>query len=372
MKLKIKTDALKVAVAKAVKGSSTQGILALSTAMMLRTVGTDLVLTTTDNALVLSVTIKGVANGEGAFVACTDSLLFAKLISKQSSEYVVLTVTENELHVSGDGEYSLHLLLDEEGSLVEIDDIEIPEVTAHKVAVAELKNVITYNSSAVSKYFDTPIYTAYCMAGDKVITYDGAKSCISKISDTKITGLFSSKMCDLFSLFEDKEVSFYIDNDNGKVVITSSDVCISGYLMSGIEEYPAQALIDLVYSDMFSEKFSVSRGALINTLDRISLFISEKEQNEVRLVVKEDGLCINNKETSAYEKIKFVDTKKTPLLTAVSVDLNDIKAFVSVCNAENITFMYSAGSPVCLTSEDVRYVIPLLEEVEEEEYAEEQ
>ena len=365
MGITVKTELLQTAAAKSAKGSGNQAVLALATAVMIKSIGTSLVLTTTDNSITLDVVVNGVAKQEEPFVACVNSGIFSKLIAKQTCENVVLSVTESSLHVSGDGEYDLPLLLDEEGEIAEIPHNKFTADKTETVSVQDLKNMYAYGKISVSKYFDTPMYTGYCVSGGKVFTFDGSKSCVVDTPSCKFNALLPGKLVELFDLFDDKTVTLSIGTE-GQLLFTGSDMILYGFGMEGFNQFPAQQLMDLATSDKFTNYFAVNKVAFSSVADRLSLFVAEADQNEVQMRVMKDGVSFTNKETSAYEKLPFAKQETKVVETAVSVDLQDLKLFTGVCGEDYIKFSYTEGSPICMTANNVQYIIPLLEEIDEE------
>ena len=303
MKVKLNTEALKIATAKAAKGSGNLSMLAITSAIGIEIKDTNLVLTTTNNSINLEVILKDVVKEPISFYACTNSDIFCKLISKQTSEHVVLDIQENCLQVTGDGVYNLPLIQDEEGTMGRIVPIDVPALDTVKVSATELKKMLKYNKLAVSKQFDTPMYTGYCIANEKVYTFNGNTACITALKLKDINLLLPSVFVDLFSLFEDKTVSVYVSSN--RIKFESEDVVITGTTLEGYEDYPVKPLSDTVYSNEFTQSVKVSKARLNNILDRIGLFVSDKEQNAIQLNFSDIGLIGAVSSSSLPDDISF-------------------------------------------------------------------
>lgn len=368
MKFEVKTESLKVAVAKAAKGTGNLSMLAITGAIGIDVVGTDLVLTTTDNNTNVQVIVKNVVKTPINFYACTNSDLFCKLISKQTSDKVCLDLQENMLQISGDGVYNLPLIQDEEGGMARIMPIIVDSLQPVTVNSQELKKMLKYNKLAVSKYFDTPIYTGYCVSNNKTVTYNGVVACASEVKLNELSALIPFKTVDLFELFEDKNVKVSIASN--LIKLESEDVIITGSLLEGFADYPVQPLLDLVYSDTFSQEVKVDKAKLVNIIDRLSLFVSDKEQNAIQLNFSETGLILSNAGSSACEKVAYNKQPEQVVVTSMFVDLRDLKTIVGAVASEDVTILYSDGSPVAICTDDMRFVIPPLEDDNGEEVEE--
>lgn len=365
MKIEVKTESLKVAVSKAAKGTGNLAMLAITSAIGIEVKGNDLILTTTDNNTNVYAKVKNVVKEPVEFYACTNSDIFCKLVSKQTCDKITLDLQPNMLQVIGDGVYNLALIQDEEGETARITSIDISGVSEVKVESSELKKALKYNKLAVSKYFDTPIYTGYCLSNEKATTYNGVVACVTDVKLKDINLLIPFKMAELFDLFEDKTVSVYAEGN--RVRFESEDVVVSGSVLEGLESYPAQQLSDLVYSDTFTEEVSVSRDKILGVIDRLSLFVSDKEQNAIQLNFSDTGLILSNMESSACEKVAYVSKKEDIVTTSVFVDLRDLKLIISAVDGNDVKLMYSDGSPICVCTSDMRFVIPPLEDESEDE-----
>lgn len=374
MKITLKTEALQEVTAKALKGAGNLSMLAITSAIGIEVLGQDLVLTTTDNNTNLSVTLKNVINAplNESFYACTNAELFCKLIAKQTTKTVVLEILDKCLQVEGDGAYNLPLIQDEEGTVAKIAPIEVDGLTKITVDAKELKKMLKYNKLAVSKLYDEPMYTGYCVDNDKVFTYNGANACISEIHLNDLHLLLPSKMVDLFDLFEDKMITVIAVSD--KVRFYSDTIDITGSVLEGFNEYPKEPLTKTVYSEEFVSEVTVNRDKLVGVLDRLSLFVSDNEQHGIQLNFTETGLLISNMDSNACESVPYVDN--TPAnVSAVYVDINDLKVIINAISEDKITIIYGNASALGVAVGSMRFVLSLLsddEDVEDVEDAEDE
>ena len=362
MKVKLNTEALKLATAKAAKGSGNLSMLAITSSIGIEVKDTNLVLTTTDNSTNVEVILKDVVKEPTNFYVCTNSELFCKLIAKQTNETVILEQQENCLQVTGDGVYNLPLVQDEEGTMGRITPIDVPALDTVKVSAAELKKMLKYNKLAVSKQFDTPMYTGYCLSNEKVYTFNGNTACITALKLKDINMLLPAAFVELFTLFEDKNVIVSVSSN--RIKFESEDVVITGTVLEGYDEYPTKPLFDTVYSDEFTQSVKISKNALNNILDRIGLFVSDKEQNAIQLNFGENSLVISNTDSNACESVNYIGNKPSDV-SSVFVDLNDVKVIVSAIASDDVTLIFGSDSAIGVCTEDMRFVIPVLSDEEE-------
>lgn len=371
MKIRLKTEALKVATAKASRGSGNLSMLAITSSIGIEVSGLDLVLTTTDNSTNVEVKIKDVVKEPTQFYACTSSELFCKLISKQTCEAVTLELQgegeERFLQVAGDGVYNLPLVQDEEGGMGRIAPIDVPSLDTVKVEAVELKKMLRYNKLAVSKQFDTPMYTGYCVDTDKVYTFNGNTACISELNLKNIKLLIPSSVVELFSLFEDKFVN--VAHTSNKIKFESEDVVITGTVLEGIDEYPSEALAETVYSEAFTQTVKVSKAKLNSVLDRLGLFVSAEDQNAIQLNFGDLSLIISNTDSNACESIEYIGNKPTDVSSSY-VDLNDLKLIVNTLESEDVTLIFGSDSAIGVCTDKMRFIIPVLTDEAEAEDSE--
>lgn len=363
MKIKLNTEALKVATSKASKGVGNLAMLTITSAIALELVNGDFVLTTTTNSHNLAVRIKDVTSSENNFYACTDCELFTKLVSKTGTETITLEVTENALVFTGDGVYNLPLLQDEEGTMVRITPINVDSLESVNVPTETLKKLLTWNKLAVATTLEEPIFTGYCVKDNQVFTYNNNTACVSSLKLDGVNMLIPSGIVDLFSLFEDKSVT--VATTDNKVEFSTTDVLITGALLEGFDLYPTEQLGTLVNGDDFKNSIKVSKEKFANMIDRMSLFTNE-DKNELTISFAQDKLIVSDKNLSAGEQLGYISKNEVESFE-VKVDLNDIKRIVGQVVEEEVCMLYGSDVGLCVYSDNSRYIIPLLGDDEDEE-----
>lgn len=357
--LKIKTEALQVATAKAVKGMGNLSILAITSSMGITVKDGDLTLSTTTNAMNLDVIVKDVADKAVSMYVCTDGNLFGKLVAKTTTDFIELEQTENSLRFTGDGVYNLPLIQDEEGNMARITDIKVESNESYTVSAQDLKKLLTYNKLAVSKSYDQPIYTGYCVKDNHIYTFNDVTACISSVDLKNISALLPAPMVDLFNLFEDKTVTVSIQGNSIK--FSSADVTITGALLEGLSYYPADAIAQLANSADFKNTVKISKPKLSAALDRLSLFIDKTDKNKITVTFSENNLIITNNASSAGEQLDYTEKSITES-KIYPVDLQDLKGVVDASPVDVITILFGHDNGICIEDGNMRYIVPMLDE----------
>lgn len=361
--VKINTEALKVAAAKAVKGIGNLSILAITSAIGIEVKDGNLTLSTTNNSTNLDVKLIDVADKDVNFYACTDGALFTKLVSKTDSDFIELNLQPNCLEFHGTGRYNLALIQDEEGNMARITPISVDNAETHKVAAASLKQLLSYNKLAVSKSFDTPIFTGYCIKDNYVFTCNDVTACVSQLDLGGISVLLPGSMVELFNLFEDKNVEISVSGN--RIKFSSVDVTITGAVLEGIDLYPTEQLVELVNAPEFTNMVVVSTAKLAAALDRLALFVEKIDKNRIEIAFGDDSLVITNKIASAGELVTYTE-KSISNQDTYALDLSDLKAVVDATSKDTLRIVYGLDKGICVADDTTKYIVPSLDEDEED------
>lgn len=359
MQITVETTKLQDLTAKAFKGSGRMPILAITMFIGIEAKDGDLILTTTDKINTLKVVGKGVAKDCENFYTCVDSDLFNKLVSKTTSTNVTLEVTDNCLTFKGNGVYSLPIAVDEKNNVVRIPeakfntDIEGVEVDANK-----LKDMLVFNKPSVAKTMEAPYLTGYYVDEDSVVSFNLVTACINNTTILKGKALLAASLVELFNIITvDKAV---IKIDNKKVLVEAGDVIINGTLMENLEQYPVAPLKELV-SAQFDSECVISKNDFLNTLDRLSLFISDDDKNALRLTFAEDCVTISSKKSNGNELLKYVSCNNAIPFTQL-VDLMDLKNQLQTQTGETVKLLFGSDKGLMLKTDKVSQIIPFMDE----------
>lgn len=360
MKFTINTQTLQDMVAKAVKGASNNKMIALTQLMNIKLKDNKLTLVTTDASNYLYITQDKVPGDDFEVVVPVD--IFSKLVSKTTSEKMTFELNENMLEVKGNGKYSIELILDENGSYIEYPnplasmDLTMP-TTAFNLSTAKI--ILESVKPAIAKTTEVPCYTNY-FVGDKVVATDTFTVAGLDIDVLQDSCLVSSETMDLLATFTEENISIYTDDEH--IVFTTSSATVYAPYGEGYEDYAIDAISGLLTQE-FDSQCAVEKRALLNVLDRISLFISPYDKNAVTLTFTSGGLMINSTSNSGTETLDYKESDNFTEFTC-SVDVEMLKAQVKATSSDLITIEYSEDNAIKLQDGNVTVIIALLDEEE--------
>lgn len=368
--IKIKTSVLQDAVSKAVKGAGNLPILAITTAIGIEvTPQGSLILTTTSNTVNLKITVPNVTSPqEVGFYACTECDLFAKLTSKTTSEFVTLILTDSALVFVGNGQYTLPIIADEEGSVVRIQDIVVNSDSNYEITKRDIDKILRYNKGSVAKTYETPVYAGYCIqSSDKheksiAVTYNTNTACISNIAWKGSDLLLPRVIVDLMSLISSEKATYACDGVN--IIIKGGDVEISGAVQEGLESYPVDSLAQLVNSNEFTSFVKISKPVLSSIIDRMSLFVTDIEMNSINIGISAEGMTVSSHNMAGCEQVQLMEKDIKEPMTKIVV-LNDLKTVVDTLVGDTVTIKFGSDKGLNILENNVNQLVPFISDEEE-------
>lgn len=363
MKLTIKTSKLQDLVTRASKGSSNNKMLPLTGFMCVEMRDNKLTLITTDGTNYLYVSEDKL---EGAnFYVVVQSETFTKLISKQTCENITLSVEDDALTIAGNGKYKMDLPLDEEGrTIVFPNPLEsliidtVPEV----VHLSTIKSILLTAKSALATTLDIPCYTGYYVGKD-IIATDTMKICGIDIKLFADPVLISSETMDLLDVMQDEQIHYHrIDNT---LIFQDTNNVLIAKTLEGIDDYAVGPIGDLLDSE-FASVCAVSKSAILQTLDRLSLFVGPYDKNGVYLTFTNDGLIIDSKKSNGSEKIDYAESENFKDFTCC-IDIEMLRSQIKSTATEKITIHYGLDNCIKMTEGNVTQIVALLEDDRVEE-----
>lgn len=332
MKFTINTEKFKSMMAKAVRGVGDNKLIPITQLMGIKKTGDCLMLTTTDATNYLYIYEHEVEDTEDMSVTVYAEQ-FAKLISKMTTENVSLEVKDGTLEVIGNGHYTLELPLDENGALIDFPD-PANEYTSKvykskkTINLSVIKTILDTVKPSLATTLDVPVLTAYYV-GNSIIATNKYKIASMDLDLLGEKMLISSAMFDLFDVITDESIKVLIDDD--VVVFATTNCVIYGKKFNGADDYPVDAINELIHRD-FKSICKVKKSDILNTLDRMSLFISRYDYDTILLSFTKDGLSITNKSTKSKELVPYNDdSEHDEFICAIDINMlvTQIKAYAS-------------------------------------------
>ena len=299
--MKLPTVKLQEMLARSIKGASFNKLVPMTSMMAVEIKDEKLVLTTTDGINYLYVIEPMKADD---FYVVVNADVFAKLIMKFTCDDVELELTKDNLVVKGNGTYKIGLELDADGTPAKLPNPMKEEVAYNETINLSVVNIIntTAKPSLMSDTMEVPCYTGYYV-GDRIIATDATQICGIDIKLLKEDRLISPATMDLVGLMKDEKIDVSV---NGDVIVFKTDNCIVyGKTMSYIDDYDTTAITSLL-TGQFETRCSVSKLDFIAVLDRLSLFVSRYEKNQIKLTFTKDGIEVSSQSSNAVELIEYM------------------------------------------------------------------
>lgn len=329
MKITLKTEKLQEMVSRAVKGCGNNNGIAMTSYLSIELSGHNLILTTSDASNYLYI-MEDKVEGED-FKVVVEAEKFAKLISRTTTENISLEIVGEELNVEGNGKYRIELPLDEEGRLVKLpnplESVDIKKIEKkYDVNLTTIKTLLTVNKPALALK-DTELYSNYYV-GDNVITTDTYKICGTGVKLFDEPVLISPETMNLLDVMSDENIKVYIDGNT--MIFTTKDCVVYSKSVEGIDRYKIDAIQGLLELD-FPSKCTVSKDAMLQALDRLSLFVGPYDKNGIRMTYTREGIMLSNVKDNSTEVVPYKSSAEFKEFTClINVDMlqTQIKAHV--------------------------------------------
>lgn len=363
MKLTVKTETLKQMVTKAAKASINNKMIPLTGLMNIALENGKLSLTTSDAVHFLTVTEPDITGDNFAVVVLTE--LFSKLVSKTTSDNVTLDFTNNVLTFTGNGTYKIDLPLNEEGELIKYPAIPTPteNVVTGILKLSTVKSVILANKPSLAITLEAPYLTGYFCNKDTIVSADSFNICINKVTTFPEQVLIAPIVFDLLSMSDSEDINYSFTEST--IVFTTPKMTLVAKNMTGKDEYPIDAVSEYMKSE-FRSNCTLSKTALLNVLDRLSLFISDFDVDGVYMNFTKDGVRVTSNKGSANELIPYQGSNNfTPFTCLAGVEA--LKKQVSARTGELVNIYYGVPEVLKLVDNNVIQVVALLDDTNDDE-----
>lgn len=360
MSLTIKTIELQEMVSRAIKGSSQNKLMPLTSLMKVQVKDGVLSLVTTNMSDYLY--IKKKVEGDD-FYAVVQTEQFSKLVSKMTSENITLTLENLILNVKGNGNYKIELPVDETGDMIKYPDpvaeLKFEGEATSTINLATVKTILNTNKAALAVTMEVPVYTGYYV-GEKVISTDTYKICglNKKLFENPV--MVSPETMNLLDVMTAEKIS--VDFANDIILFSTEDCVVYSHKMEGIEDFaiePISALLD----QEFESSCKIDKNALIASLDRIALFVGPYDNKSITLTFTETGIDISSKKSNGIETIKYVESKN-PVSFTCNIDITMLLQQIKANTAESIEIQYGKDSSLKLVDGEITQIVALLEDSE--------
>lgn len=356
MKLKLKTLKLQEMVSKAIKGASNNKMIPITGLMAIVLKKGVLTLITTDATNTLKVMEKNIEGDDFYVVVQAD--IFSKLVAKITTETITLTLKENSLEVKGNGTYSIELPLDEEGQLIKFPEYKFDtKIEKSEINLSTVKVLLNANKAALAQTMEVPCLTGYYF-DDKVITTDTFKVCSTDIKVFPDKVLLPAELMELLALMDEEKITVQVSGN--KILFSTNNVIVFGSQLEGIEDYPSEA-INAYLETEFKSVCKLPKGAVLNLLDRLALFVATYDKNGVYLTFTKDGVIFSSKRSNGTELIKYQGSENFQPFTCCA-DIELLKSQISAQTEEVVELWYGHEKAIKMTSGKITQIVALLED----------
>jgi DNA polymerase III sliding clamp (beta) subunit (PCNA family) len=359
MKLTTNTTTLQTMVAKSMKGASCNKMIPLTSLMAIQLKDHTLTLITTDATNYLYITEDKI-DGDNFYVV-VQAEMFSKLIARLTCEKVSLELKDNFLCVKGNGNYSIELPLNEEGELIKYPDPLAPTekdlIELDDINLSTIRLILNTAKSSLAETNEVPCYTGYYV-GNSVVATDTYKICGIDIPLLDTPALIGPETMDLLDLLTDEKVN--VLRKNNTMVFKTHGCTVYSKTMDGIEDFQIDVISDLINQE-FDSSCKVNKDALVQLLDRLSLFVSAYDKNGVYLTFTREGLQIDSKQANSSEIIPYSESNNFKDFTCC-IDIEMLRSQVKANTSAVVNIQYGQDNAIKLTDGNVTQIVALLED----------
>lgn len=364
MKITLKTSVLQQMVGRSVKGASCNKMIPITELMAIQLKNNVLTLITSDATNYLYIRQDKVQGDDFYVVVRVET--FAKLISKMTSEDISIELLEDKLQVVGNGKYFIELPLDEEGQLIKYPDPAhitaenkiITKDSPVEIHLSTIRTVLTTNKAALATTMESPCYTGYYV-GDEIVSTDTYKICATKVKLFETPVLISPEMMNLLDIMTEEKIKVSFASDN-ELIFDTPDCVVYGTVLEGIEDYAITAINALV-NEEFHSMCKIPKSAFLGVLDRLSLFVSVYDKNEIYLTFTRDGLLVSSKQSSGTEIIKYSDSKNFKDYTC-AIDIGMLTTQVKAQTGDMVELWYGEENAIKMIDGNIIQIVALSED----------
>jgi hypothetical protein len=167
---------------------------------------------------------------------------------------------------------------------------------------------------------------------------------------------------DLLSSLTSEKASVYTLED-ATVYLTNTDL-IYAPNFSKVSDYPVEA-VDKLINQEFKSLCTISRSAVLNILDRISLFVGSYDKKSISLVFTEEGVVFKNKRSSGTELVPYLDVHEF-IPFACSINIEFLRNQIASQDMDNVDLYFGSPVAIKLVSGNITQIVALLNDTEED------
>lgn len=351
------TERLKQLVGYAIKGAGFNKLLELSNLIGIKVEGGVLYLNTTDGTNDLKVSDRCVADN---FNVTVNADLFAKIISKITTDTVDLEVTSNSLVVTGNGKYVLEIVPNENGEPLSFPD-KFPTGVEEVIGTISAGDIVAIETT-IKPSLSTAVGSLYAnyYFGEFVASTDRA-----------MMGIFSRKLVDAPLMLNKEFVDLMVMSGADVSIIKSDNMLVaeSGLadfctisvctrVSDGVKDFNVEAINKFLQIEVNS--FCRFRKAeMLDLLDRLSLFVSKFDDGAITIHFTADAIEVSSLKSNGIESVATTESKDAQDVT-IKINIDRLRNQLKAYSSDMVDLYY--GSDVCikLVDGDMTQIIALI------------
>lgn len=359
MQLTINTQELQDMVSKASKCVSNNKLIPLTSLMSIKVAGNILTLTTTDATNYFQVSKLDKVDCEDFEVSVLADT-FTKLVQKTTSDTITLTVDNAILKVKGNGTYTIELPLDENGSVIKFPN-KMPEslIEAGTIKLSTVKTILSANKASLALNVEVPSLTCYYCA-DSVVTSDRYKVCSTNVKTFGEPRLITANLMELLGILSKEDISVLYSETHNCLVFETDLESVYAPITDGVDTFPITAINSLI-SQEFSSSCKVSKSAVLNLLDRLSLFVSPYDKKGIYLTFTQEGIAFSSKKSSGTEIVPYISSTSFVPYTCC-IDIEMLKSQIATQDTDDLELYYGSEIAIKLVNKNITQLVALIED----------
>lgn len=303
------------------------------------------------------------------FHATVNASIFLKLITKITTETVEFKIDNNSLVIIGNGEYKIPLIYNGD-KLLCLPEINIDNVTSEfKIKSEILKSILHYNSRELYKknVVSNPVQKLYYIDNEGAITFTSG-ACVNVFKlDKPVKMLLSPKIVNLFKLFDEDTIDFYIGQDpipnssatQTKVRFSSEFLIISAIIPANttlVGSVPVKNIRDRAFNT-YPCSVVINRTETLQAIERLLIFY-EGAQTYTKVNFTPTNFKISSLGDEVYENIKCSDSFGLDNGYDAYIDINDLKIVLNSYIDSHVTLNFGDHQAFVTIRPNVYSVIP--------------
>ena len=341
-------------VARARKGASNNSIIPLTSMMAIELQDNKLTLITTDSKNYLYIIQDNIPGNDFYAVVIVDT--FANLIAKTTSDTIHLELKDNALEVIGNGKYLIELP-DEEGEMIQFPDPREDEELdiLDDIKLTTINSILTTAKPSLSTTMEEPCNTDY-YCGKKIYATDRYKICIMNVKLWDEPRLIPPQVMDLLSIMTAEDIAVEAGDD--VLIFSTPDCVLYARTMDGIEDFNVEGIQKFVDEAEYNSVCKIRKSSIMQLLDRLSLFVSDVDQNEIYLTFTSKGLQVSSKQSSGTELIKYLESDDFEDFTCV-IDIGTLSDQVKALQDDTVEIHYGDEAGIMFVEGNTKLITAL-------------